>query len=66
MRQSARKIAVSIYLAIIFVAFTAYLVIVLYANMHGEDVSYLVLDSQNTHAQTHPTNDSLVPKISFK
>lgn len=39
------KVAISIYLALIFITFTSYLVIILYTSMTGHDVSHFVLDS---------------------
>ena len=43
------KVAISIYLALIFITFTSYLVIILYTSMTGHDVSHFVLDSQHSH-----------------
>lgn len=61
------KVAISIYLALIFITFTSYLVIILYTSMTGHDVSHFVLDSQHTqhHGALSQKHLSL-PEISFK
>ncbi|MCT6568569.1 hypothetical protein N4308_15330, partial [Staphylococcus aureus] len=60
------KVAIYIYLAIIFITFTSYLVIILYTSMNGHDVSHYVLDSQHTHHGSLTQKHLSLTEISFK
>ncbi|HCX9053717.1 TPA: hypothetical protein O0Y66_002333 [Staphylococcus aureus] len=60
------KVAFSIYLALIFITFTSYLVIILYTSMTGHDVSHFVLDSQHSHHGSLTQKHLSLPEISFK
>ncbi|MGT0298759.1 hypothetical protein ACV566_05195 [Staphylococcus aureus] len=61
------KVAISIYLALIFIKFqTSYLVIILYTSMTGHDVSHFVLDSQHSHHGSLTQKHLSLPEISFK
>ncbi|RZI06309.1 hypothetical protein EIG89_17185, partial [Staphylococcus aureus] len=43
------KVAISIYLALIFITFTSYLVIILYTIMTGHVLSHFFLVSHHSH-----------------
>ncbi|HCZ0868709.1 TPA: hypothetical protein O2K34_000076 [Staphylococcus aureus] len=60
------KVAISTYLALIFITFTSYLVIILYTSMTGHDVSHFVLDSQHSHHGSLTQKHLSLPEISFK